>query len=296
MEHPHNAVLLKCASYEMGCRPYMCNTSYRHSNCLDQFCKSDAPYLSSEILQEIPLTSTPSHRSQNQSQPGHIWRSGSQLQPKLACPLCRGEIYGYVVLDPARKYMNAKPRSCSAETCDFCGTYSELRKHARSEHPAVRPSVVDPTRQREWTRLERERDFEDILSSIQAGVDEESAGDNTLSAGNREQSHTRTSGRMSREPYDADTHYRVRQRSTLSQVHDPDRNYAAGQRTNFSLVRDADTNHASSRWSTNLSSDRTRHSRQYRHELSRVPLSERIRHRQHLQEPNQRWSYYNNQP
>lgn len=40
MEMPHNAVLLKCSSYEKGCRPYMCDTSYRHSNCLDQYRKA----------------------------------------------------------------------------------------------------------------------------------------------------------------------------------------------------------------------------------------------------------------
>lgn len=38
-DHPHNAVLLICSSHDKGCRPYMCDTSYRHSNCLDQFCK-----------------------------------------------------------------------------------------------------------------------------------------------------------------------------------------------------------------------------------------------------------------
>ncbi|PNX97370.1 hypothetical protein L195_g020599, partial [Trifolium pratense] len=42
MEHPHNTVLLICSSHEKGCCPYMCNTGYRHSNCLDQFCKSFA--------------------------------------------------------------------------------------------------------------------------------------------------------------------------------------------------------------------------------------------------------------
>ncbi|KAM3200277.1 hypothetical protein P3L10_032639 [Capsicum annuum] len=40
MEHPHNAVLLLFSSREKGCQPYMCNTSNRHSNCLDQFRKS----------------------------------------------------------------------------------------------------------------------------------------------------------------------------------------------------------------------------------------------------------------
>ncbi|WOK94916.1 hypothetical protein Cni_G03621 [Canna indica] len=39
MEYPHNAVVLFCASYEKGCRSYICDTSYRHSNCLDRFRK-----------------------------------------------------------------------------------------------------------------------------------------------------------------------------------------------------------------------------------------------------------------
>ena len=40
MEHPHNAILLICSSHDKGCRPFMCDTSYRHSNCFDQFRKS----------------------------------------------------------------------------------------------------------------------------------------------------------------------------------------------------------------------------------------------------------------
>ncbi|KAF8388362.1 hypothetical protein HHK36_027028 [Tetracentron sinense] len=39
MEHPHNAVLLLCSSHDKGCRSYICDTSYRHSNCLDRFKK-----------------------------------------------------------------------------------------------------------------------------------------------------------------------------------------------------------------------------------------------------------------
>jgi hypothetical protein len=181
MEHPHNAVLLKCSSYGKGCRPYMCNTSYRHSNCLDQFCKSFAPHASIALLQEIPLTSSAFHSREDGSEPGQARHCGSQLQPKLFCPLCRGEVYGYSILEPARKFMNSKARGCSSETCDFSGTYSELRKHARSEHPAVRPSDVDPMRQRDWTRLERERDLEDVLSSLHPEVGEESSEESTLS-------------------------------------------------------------------------------------------------------------------
>lgn len=39
MDHPHNAVLLVCNSHDKGCRSYICDTSYRHSNCLDRFKK-----------------------------------------------------------------------------------------------------------------------------------------------------------------------------------------------------------------------------------------------------------------
>ncbi|OMO54281.1 hypothetical protein CCACVL1_27929 [Corchorus capsularis] len=101
----------------------------------------------------------------------------SDMEPKLLCPLCRGDIYGWSVVEPARQFMNSKARSCSSESCDFIGTYSELRKHARSDHPLVRPTEVDPERQRDWTRLERERDYEDVLSSIQPILGEESNGE-----------------------------------------------------------------------------------------------------------------------
>ncbi|XP_008800571.2 uncharacterized protein LOC103714898 [Phoenix dactylifera] len=39
MDHPHNAVLLLCTCHEKGCKSYICDTSYRHSNCLDRFRK-----------------------------------------------------------------------------------------------------------------------------------------------------------------------------------------------------------------------------------------------------------------
>ncbi|OEL24687.1 hypothetical protein BAE44_0014293 [Dichanthelium oligosanthes] len=39
MDHPHNAVLLLCSSHDKGCRSYICDTSYRHSNCLDRYKK-----------------------------------------------------------------------------------------------------------------------------------------------------------------------------------------------------------------------------------------------------------------
>ncbi|XP_071716894.1 uncharacterized protein [Rutidosis leptorrhynchoides] len=131
IEHPHNAVLLLCSSREKGCRPYMCDTSSRHSNCLDQFQKSSM---------------------------------NATTQTKLVCPLCRGQINGWILVDPARKFMDSKTRSCSLETCDFTGNYLQLRKHARCEHPCVRPTAVDPERELEWRNLEEDLEQQDMIN------------------------------------------------------------------------------------------------------------------------------------
>ncbi|XP_049411061.1 uncharacterized protein LOC125874256 [Solanum stenotomum] len=170
MEHPHNAVLLLCSSGEKGCLPYMCDTSYRHSNCLDQFCK-----LSSGTQSEVPqerstISGTMLHRG-NQVQPSArtTWSAGGQ-QPELVCPLCRGQIKGWIVVEAARKFMNSKHRSCSLETCNFNGNYGELRKHARLEHPSDRPAEADPQRLSDWRRLEIQRDVGDTLSAYETPV------------------------------------------------------------------------------------------------------------------------------
>lgn len=173
MEHPHNAVLLICSSREKGCRPYMCDTSHRHSNCLDQYRKS------------IP-TADSTDRPDDEFM---MWMRQTSLQPnsslgvqaqQLTCPLCRGQISGWIVIEAARKCMNAKVRSCSMESCDFIGNYDELRKHARCEHPSVRPSEADPQRQSDWARLERERDLGDTLSAYQSQFGSDLDGDDPL--------------------------------------------------------------------------------------------------------------------
>ncbi|XP_052176218.1 uncharacterized protein LOC127790669 [Diospyros lotus] len=166
MEHPHNAVLLVCSSHEKGCRPYMCDTSYCHSNCFDQFHKSSSAVSSTDIPEEVSFSGASNRGGggePRQHRPGSLrW---NQLEAKLSCPLCRGQISGWIVVQPARDLMNSKPRSCSLETCDFSGTYSVLRNHARLEHASVRPSEADPRRQHDWMRLESERDFQDLLSA-----------------------------------------------------------------------------------------------------------------------------------
>lgn len=199
MEHPHNAVLLVCSAYEKGCRPFMCDTSYRHSNCLDQFRKSFAEasiaapteegtqpstqQSSSETVNvETVISATSAQEEVKTTTPlaAEILASMHKLQDKLVCPLCRGQVIGWIVVDSARDFMNAKSRSCACETCDFTGNYTDLRKHARLQHPQVRPSEADPERQRNWRRLERQRDIGDVLSTIQSSLGEDQDDDAIL--------------------------------------------------------------------------------------------------------------------
>ncbi|KAL8206227.1 hypothetical protein R6Q57_009778 [Mikania cordata] len=162
MEHPHNAILLLCSSHENGCRPFMCDTSYRHSNCFDQFQKASSE--TQQLVNQQEGITTPVSPS---------GLDGSTPMLKLVCPLCRGEVNGWIVVETARVFMNSKTRACASETCDFSGTYSDLRKHARLVHPLVRPSEADPDRQRDWRRFERQRDIGDLLSSLQSSVGDE---------------------------------------------------------------------------------------------------------------------------
>ncbi|KAI5084729.1 hypothetical protein GOP47_0001042 [Adiantum capillus-veneris] len=218
MEFPHNAVLLLCASHDKGCRPYMCNTSYRHSNCLDQYQKAQLRAQGNHALRELTpeggqvigrlsgITSTDSMRTSRRSGRGvalnaiAVETAGTEgfeteaglmeradgiddseqlrafspyLQGDvqgLLCPLCRGKVEGWKVIQSARDHWNHKVRSCAQEACPFSGNYEELRVHARREHPLARPSEVDPNRQRDWRRLERRRDLGDVMSTMLPGA------------------------------------------------------------------------------------------------------------------------------
>ncbi|KAK6143742.1 hypothetical protein DH2020_024090 [Rehmannia glutinosa] len=153
MECPHNAVLLLCSSHEKGCRPYMCGTSLRYSNCLDQYKKAYTKASESRLV--IDSFGLLSHKSE---------------AAELACPLCRGQVKGWTVVDRAREHLNAKKRSCTQDSCSFIGTYKELRKHVRAEHPSSNPREVDPTLEQKWRRLERERETEDVRSTIRSST------------------------------------------------------------------------------------------------------------------------------
>ncbi|CAI9770630.1 unnamed protein product [Fraxinus pennsylvanica] len=207
MDHPHNAVLLICSSHDKGCRSYICDTSYRHSNCLDRFRKlreenkdsldsitsGDLTVEAGEDTNHIQIVSnttatmglpggsgsTQDANSNFEEQEGTLWgrldlgetdMEKSEPISNLSCPLCRGSVLGWKVVEEARKYLNLKSRSCSRESCSFLGNYRELRRHARRVHPSIRPADVDPTRQQAWRRLEDQREYSDIVSAIRSAI------------------------------------------------------------------------------------------------------------------------------
>lgn len=203
METPHNAVLLKCNSYDKGCRPYMCDTSYRHSNCFDQYLKAhlacrqsgDSSQPGSEATRGgdvAPEAATGIVSSEQEAAHQNFAigllenAAGLQSLPTsavgaerrvakgdllgLICPLCRGHVQGCEVVQTARDMLNRKMRICAREACFFSGSYRELQAHARRDHPSARPAEIDPARQRRWVRMERQRELGDVLSVIQASM------------------------------------------------------------------------------------------------------------------------------
>ncbi|GAB4830188.1 hypothetical protein Ancab_019830 [Ancistrocladus abbreviatus] len=202
MDHPHNAVLLLCSSHGKGCRSYICDTSYRHSNCLDRFRKLKMDSRSSP-LPGRPVPTSHDNLSSGVSLDNELAeivnfgvdefqqevQEGVNTEPVrdttvqevdaesspvsnsiLKCPLCRGDVLGWQVVEEVRSYLNQKRRSCSRETCSFVGNYRELRRHARSVHPTARPGEVDPSRQQAWRRLEHQREYDDIVSAVRSAM------------------------------------------------------------------------------------------------------------------------------
>ncbi|KAB2076532.1 hypothetical protein ERO13_A06G041200v2 [Gossypium hirsutum] len=156
LEFPHNAVLLLCSSYDKGCRPYMCATSRRFSNCLEQYKKAYTKATSAD---------NGSVDNANVGQP-----SEKMEVPELLCPLCRGQVKGWTVVEPVRKYLNRKKRACMQDKCSFVGTYKELKKHVRAKHPLARPRAVDPVLEEKWKKLENERERDDVISTIMSST------------------------------------------------------------------------------------------------------------------------------
>ncbi|KAM7255870.1 hypothetical protein ACFE04_011611 [Oxalis oulophora] len=152
LEFPHNAVLLLCSSHDKGCRPYMCATNKRFSNCLAQYKKNYTKVTSAESSQE---------------QEDPLNQSGL---PELLCPLCRGQVKGWTVVKPARKYLNSKKRTCTQQNCSFVGSYKNLKRHTKTKHPMARPRAVDPVLEEKWKRFEGERERSDVISTIMSST------------------------------------------------------------------------------------------------------------------------------
>lgn len=165
MEYPHNAVLLLCSSHDKGCRPYMCGTSFRLSNCLDQYKKAYTKVVSSNNGQAVqgsigdPILISDSNMPNEKDE-----------VTVLACPLCRGQVKGWTVVKSAREFMNEKKRGCMQDSCSFTGNYKELKKHVKAEHPSGCPREVDPAHEQKWRWLEWEREREDVISTITSAM------------------------------------------------------------------------------------------------------------------------------
>lgn len=200
MEHPHNAVLIICSSHDKGCRSYICDTSYRHTNCLDRFKKlrenndNDNSSQSNRSFRNNSDTGMRGNLVETQEDynleesynliralEGNINIQGIQRtvveesnevnaseSSCLKCPLCRGNVLGWMIVKEARQYLDLKRRSCARESCSFSGNYRELRRHARRVHPMTRPGDVDPSRQRTWRRLENQSEYGDVLSALRS--------------------------------------------------------------------------------------------------------------------------------
>ncbi|KAJ1289907.1 hypothetical protein BS78_02G200900 [Paspalum vaginatum] len=141
MEYPHNAVLLLCSSHGSGCRPYICASDFQHSNCLDQLVESC--------------------RKDSSEDPDAI---------ELACPLCRGEVKGYTLVEPARKQLNHMRRSCMQDGCSYMGTYRELCKHVKKKHRSANPRAVDPLHAYRWKRLIFRSSLQDMVCSTTSSL------------------------------------------------------------------------------------------------------------------------------
>ncbi|XP_076894904.1 uncharacterized protein LOC143547337 [Bidens hawaiensis] len=148
LSSPHNCVLLQCTSYKKGCRPFICDTSHLHSNCLHRF--QTANKISVSPGSNPPLT--------------------SDATSKPLCPLCRGDVIGWVVVNEARVKLDGKKRCCEEEKCTFTGTYMELSEHAEVEHPHACPSKIDPARQQDWDNFQQSSDIIDVLTTIHSEV------------------------------------------------------------------------------------------------------------------------------
>lgn len=161
LEFPHNGVLLQCSSYEKGCRPFVCDTDHLHSNCLDRFKSAHGMLCESSSSRTSNATSLSNESTDTKD---------LEATDKPVCPLCRGEVTGWAIVEVARVHLDEKKRRCEEEQCAFTGTYYELREHAQLKHPHACPSKIDPARQLDWENFQQSSEIIDVLSTIHSEV------------------------------------------------------------------------------------------------------------------------------
>nr|CAD1827435.1 unnamed protein product [Ananas comosus var. bracteatus] len=159
LDFPHNAVLLRCSSYEKGCRPFMCDTDQSLSNCLERF--KSAYGLPGSAKSSAAAIDTSLERIQ-------IVLFNPNSRP--TCPLCRGEVIGWAIVDEARLQLNQKRRCCEENNCSYFGDFYELQKHTQIKHPNSHPSEIDPKQRLDWENFQQSSDIIDVLSTIHAEV------------------------------------------------------------------------------------------------------------------------------
>ncbi|KAF8077155.1 hypothetical protein N665_1059s0003 [Sinapis alba] len=141
LEIHHHSVVLLCSSYYKGCRPYMCATGNRFSNCLEQYKKN-----------------------------AYAKEEKSSKPAELLCPLCRGQVKGWTVVKDARKYLNSKKRTCMNDNYLFSGSYRQLKKHVKEVHQRAKPRAIDHVMEEKWKKLEVERERSDVISTLMSST------------------------------------------------------------------------------------------------------------------------------
>ena len=128
MEVPHIAVLLLCSSYKMGCRllcvllaiafPTVFNNTKGPTQKSSSVLSLQRAYIKSSSVLSLQLATNDSDSNTTADVP----RESAEVL-ELLCPFCRMQLKGWMVVEPARKYLNGKKRTCMQDGCSFVGTY-----------------------------------------------------------------------------------------------------------------------------------------------------------------------------
>ncbi|OEL28903.1 hypothetical protein BAE44_0010078 [Dichanthelium oligosanthes] len=119
LDYPHNAVLLRCTSYEKGCRPFVCDTDQTRSNCLERF----------KGAYELPAN----------------------------VKVSSGDVIGWIVIGEARMHLNQKKRQVDwdnfQQSSDIVDVLSTI--HAQVPNGIVLGDYVIESRRRARARERR---------------------------------------------------------------------------------------------------------------------------------------------